>query len=315
VSLLVAEEFLRGPAPRGYGLGLHAFGKVNLGLRVGRRRPDGFHEIRTVLQTIDLADTLYARPASRLRLSVRVVEPARGRGLALGPPARNLVLRAARLLRAERKVLAGADLLLIKRIPPGSGLGGGSSDAVAALRLLGRMWGIPLPLAEIERLALRLGSDCPFFARGGRARARGRGEILRFLPVPRQRLVVVLPRRGVATREAYRLFAVAKRLTGGGPARRLLAPLSPRQHLDRARSGMPNLLEQVVCRRYPEVARARELLALPGVSAVQMSGSGSAVFGILSPGVRPNRLVPLQLEGSSAAVACRFTRTGARWCT
>lgn len=315
MSLLSAPALLAEP-PRGYRLGIHAFAKINLGLWVGERRPDGYHEIRTTFQTIDLADTLYARPARDLRLAVRVEPPARGRGLPLGRPAQNLVLRAARLLRDERKVLAGAEMLLVKRIPAGSGLGGGSSDAVAALRLLSRLWGLRLPPAELHRLALRLGSDCPFFVRGGRARASGRGDKLFPLPVPAgARVVLALPRGGVPTREAYRLFARAKRLTGGKRDRRLFAPLSPRQHRDRARSEMPNLLEELVCRRFPEVARARELLALPGVSAVQMSGSGAAVYGLLLPGTRPNRLVSLQLERSSAVVVSRFTKTGSRWCT
>lgn len=316
MSLRPAAALLARPRPRGYRLGLHAFAKINLGLWVGARRSDGYHEIRTTFQSIDLADTLYARPGRGLRLVVRVEPPARGRGLPLGRPAQNLVLRAARLLRAERKVLAGAEMLLVKRIPAGSGLGGGSSDAAAALRLLSRLWGLRPSSRELHRLAAQLGSDCPFFVRGGRALATGRGEVLARRPVPhRRRVLVVLPRGGVPTREAYRLFANAKRLTPGEPDRRLLAPHSPRQHRDRARSVMPNLLEDVVCRRFPEVARARELLALPGVSAVQMAGSGAAVYGMLSPGTRPNRLVSLQLERCSAVVVSRFTRIGSRWCT
>ncbi len=317
MTLQRADDFLREPRPRGYALGIHAFAKINLGLWVGRTRSDGYHEIRTTYQTVSLADTLYARPARRrVRLRVRVAGLARGRGLPLGAPAGNLVRRAAELLRTARKISTGADLLLVKRIPAGSGVGGGSSDGVAALRLLSRLWGARVSPDEMRALALRLGSDCPFFVSGGRAAARGRGERLAALSIHRlARVVLAFPRRGVPTRTAYRLFTAAKDLTLVRAPRRLSKPLSPRRHRDCARSLMPNLLEEPVCRRFPEVARARELLAFPGVAAVQMSGSGSAVYGVLRPGLRPDRLVPLQLERSIAAVLCRYTRVGSRWCT
>ena len=310
-----AEDLLRIPPPAGYRLGIHAFAKINLGLWVGERRPDGYHEIQTTLQTVDLADTLYLRPSRRgLRLRVRALGPARGRGLSLGPAVRNLVLRAARLLQRERKVRQGADLLLVKRIPSGSGLGGGSSDGVAALRLLARHWRLPLHREELRHLALSLGSDCPFFVSGGRAWATRRGERLQGQSFPRlHRLLLALPKRGVSTAAAYRWFAREKRLTARGHDRRLSRPSSPRPHQDFARSLMPNLLEDVVCRRFPEVQRAREWLVERGVTAVQMSGSGSAVYGLLPTGSRSDRLVSVQPDASTALVLSRFTRVGSSW--
>jgi len=316
MSVHRAEAFLREPAPSaGYPLAIHAFAKLNLGLWVGARRPDGYHEIRTVFQTIDLPDTLYLRPTrGDLKLRVRAAGPARGRGLSLGPTASNLVLRAARLLRRAANVRAGADLLLVKRIPAGSGLGGGSSDGVAALRGLVRLWDLQLDPSVLRNLALQLGSDCPFFLKGGRAVAGGRGERLRALQVPtRHRVLVALPRSGVPTATAYRLFAGEKRLTQRVGVRRLKTPFSYRHHHETARSLMPNLLEEVVCRQYPDVARAKDSLERRGVSAVQMSGSGSAVFGLLPPGARSGRYVPMQPESSAALVLARFTRTGSRW--
>ena len=310
-----AEDFLREAPPRGYRMGIHAFAKINLGLWVGKLRRDGYHEIRTVFQTVDLADTLYVRASPRdLQLRIRTAGPARRRGLAIGPASSNLVLRAARLLRRECNVRQGADLLLIKRIPAGSGLGGGSSDAVATLRLLARFWRLTLPRNLIRQLALELGSDCPFFAAGGRARASGRGERLQALSIPTlHRALLVLPRQGVSTATAYRLFAREKRLTQRGRVRTLHKPFSPRLHQDFARSLMPNLLEEVVSRHFPDVARARELLERRGLSPVQMSGSGSAVFGLLPLGVRSDRFVPMQPESSAALVLSRFTRVGSRW--
>jgi 4-diphosphocytidyl-2-C-methyl-D-erythritol kinase len=315
MSLLRAEALRHQPAPAGYRLGIHAFAKLNLGLWVGARRPDGYHEIRTVFQTVDLADTLYLRPKQKgLRLRVHVAGPARGRGLAIGPSRSNLVLRAARELQRLHNVRAGADLLLIKRIPAGSGLGGGSSDAVAALRGLGRLWKLRTSAAMLGKLALDLGSDCPFFLAGGRAVASGRGERLRRLPVPMlHRVLIALPRVGVSTATAYRLFAGGKRLTGRLRLRTLTTPISTWHHHVTARSLMPNLLEEVVCRRYPDIARARDSLERCGVSDVQMSGSGSAVFGFLPPGARSDRYVPMQPESSAALVLARFTRVGSRW--
>lgn len=312
-----AADFLDEPVPQGYLVGIHAFAKINLGFRILSRRDDGFHEIDTVFQTIDLADSLFARPRKRgFKLRVERRGPARRAGLKVESGPKNLVLRAARLLAEELGEERGAEILLIKRIPAGSGLGGGSSDVAATLRLLPRLWNRDLGVRIRSRLSSVLGSDCAFFVRGGRARARGRGEKLRWLRISRSdRLILAMPHVGVSTSQAYRHWDDLKSLTVSSSGRNLHSP--PRALSGRggssARSLMPNELEEVVSRHYPEVGRAKELLELPGVRATGMSGSGSAVFGILSPYAKSNTLVPKQLQSSLEMVLARYTRVGSRW--
>ena len=314
-----ARDFLAEPSPRGYDLGLHAFAKVNLGLKVGRRRPDGFHELDTVFQSIDFGDTLYARPRPRgLRLRVVRRGPARHAGFPVTTGARNLVLRAARLVQKRYGITAGADLLLVKRVPAGSGLGGGSSDGVAALRLLGRLWGVGRLEKEGEKLARSLGSDCAFLWKGGRARARGRGERLTPLPLGTARPVtLVVLRRGISTASAYTWldeFRVSNKLTARKHVHTIAALRGARETESPASRSGGNDFEEVVGSHYPEVHAARRLLVEQGVGSVRMSGSGSAVFGFpprgRDPLVRFRRLRRTPFD----VVMTRFTRFGSLWC-
>jgi 4-diphosphocytidyl-2-C-methyl-D-erythritol kinase len=333
-----ARAFLAEPAPRGFTLGLHAFCKVNLGLAVGPRRPDGFHDLRTVFQTVDLADSLYARlRPSGLRLRVVRRGPARRAGLPVAGGGANLVARAARLVRAAARERRGAEIVLVKRVPAGSGLGGGSSDAAAALRLFGRLWGARLSLGAERRLAGELGSDCAFFLAGGRARASGRGDRLRALPVPTlERLVLVLPRVGVPTATAYRLLdrsraaaaargprpaprrpprnPDAKDLTATGPPRIINLDSRIQCRVGRSSFLLDNDFEEVIARHYPVVHAAREWLSELGVGKPRMSGSGSAVFAILARGARPGGVVTRLRRRSFEVVQARFTRVGSLWC-
>ena len=179
---------------------LSAPAKVNLTFEALGRRADGYHEVRTVLHAISLADEVAFAPADELRL---VVEPPVGAeaadARALSPVVSaptgddNLVLRAARLLRREAGVTAGAAIRLRKRIPVAAGLGGGSSDAAATLRGLRRLWGLDLDADALRELAAQLGSDVPFFVTGGAALGEGRGERLTPLPPAQGRVVVMAP--------------------------------------------------------------------------------------------------------------------------
>ena len=145
--------------------------KINLTLEILGRRKDGYHEIASVLQTVDLCDTLTFAPRADGQIRVECHDPALAEN-----PAGNLVWRAARLLQQARQVDAGATIRLDKAIPTAAGLGGGSSDAAATLRGLDRLWALDLQAAELHNLAALLGSDVPFFLRGGTALAEGRGE-------------------------------------------------------------------------------------------------------------------------------------------
>ncbi len=178
-----------------------AYAKVNLTLEVLGKRPDGYHEIRSVLQTIHLHDTLTCELAPKIELDA--------------PPLTskaedNLVFRAARMLQETTGCKKGAVLSLTKGIPAVAGLGGGSSDAAAALCALNQLWGTGLSRKALSQIAARLGSDVPFFLYGGTALAEGRGEFVTPLPVaPRLWLVIVKPPLEVPSK-TVRLYSSLK---------------------------------------------------------------------------------------------------------
>lgn len=254
--------------------------KVNLSLRVHGRRPDGFHEISTVLQTIDLCDRLAIRrvdPGSPLRIDV----PGGG------APAddSNLVLKAARAFFAVLGEPArGFRFRLEKRIPAGSGLGGGSSDAAAALLGLQSLRGSPLDDRRLRAAGAAVGSDVPFFLVGGTAFAAGRGEqVERLDDVSPAAILVVVPAVEVSTAEVYRGWKAAMG-TGsgrGGEEAALLPP--PSRRGDAAAWVLGNDLEPVVRALHAEVdslLRALRNAGATGGGGPQVSGSGGAVFAI-----------------------------------
>ena len=173
------------------------YAKVNLTLEILRRRDDGFHELASLVHTISLADDLRVEPADELLTRVE--------GLEIDPDT-NLVSRAAELLTQEARERRGAELSLVKRIPAAAGLGGGSTDAATTLVALNTLWGSRLGLADLKRVAAELGSDIPFFIKGGAALMRGRGEQLTPLPPIRgQWLVLLVPPHDISdkTRRLY----------------------------------------------------------------------------------------------------------------
>jgi 4-diphosphocytidyl-2-C-methyl-D-erythritol kinase len=180
--------------------------KVNLNLEVLGRRDDGFHDLRSVMQAVDLCDELTLRLRDDGRVRLRCDAPG------VPDDDRNLVVRAARLMQQRYGVQRGVEMHLLKRVPTGGGLGGGSADAAATLLALSEMWGIDAPPADLAPLAAELGSDVAFFLWGGRALCEGRGERVTPMPAPEGlSLVLVLPGYHVATGEVY--AAWERRLT------------------------------------------------------------------------------------------------------
>jgi 4-diphosphocytidyl-2-C-methyl-D-erythritol kinase len=174
--------------------------KINRELRVGRVRPDGYHEIRSRMVTIDLADRIFVEESDEIDLTCD--DPS----LSAGPD--NLVFRAAVSLREAAGVRRGARLRLEKRVPAGGGLGGGSSDAACTLRLLAALWRLSLTEEDLSRIAAGLGSDVPFFLSGGEGEVSGRGEKVVGLPdSPVVELVLLVPPFSVATSAVYREYA------------------------------------------------------------------------------------------------------------
>ncbi len=248
--------------------------KLNLGLEVHGRRPDGYHEIETIFQALDWGDRLELSKDpldSGLRLSIQ--------GLPLDDGPANSLRRAHALLAAARTgAMGGTRVRLDKRIPLGAGLGGGSSDGAAMLVGLNRLWKLGLGDAELAALALELGSDVPFFLQGGTAIGRGRGERLEPLPPLRKgAFLLVNPGFAIATAWAYEHLRLG--LTGN-PYRISLEQV--KVYLSRFPApGMVlrNRLEDVVYPAYPVLFEI--VKALEGAGAVQalMSGSGATIFG------------------------------------
>lgn len=255
--------------------------KVNLFLHVGGRRPDGYHELRTLFQALQLADTVRVRRAPRGPRAVTLQVD----GPDLGPPAENLAVKAAEAFLDAFGVPGSVHVELSKRIPAGGGLGGGSSDAAAVLRLLGALTEMPgTPCSAREqtyRIASELGSDVAFFLQPTPlALGLGRGEVLTARPaLPRRDVVLALPPVHVSTAEAYRALARAPLEPTGA------TPHSPRDDglpsgWAAVEAGAVNDFGDVVSERHPEIRASLDALASVGASTVLLSGSGAASFGL-----------------------------------
>lgn len=241
------------------------------------RRPDGYHLIESVVQTVSLHDTLTFEPAPE-GLVLEIDDP----DLSNGPD--NLVWKAAEALLARLPHGSrGARIRLEKRIPRGAGLGGGSSDAAAALVGLGRLWRMDLGEAELQGLAADLGSDVPFFLTGGTALLTGTGTDVTPLPdLTGFEVLIVFPGAPISTREVYSRVAapLTSALKISSMPRFSHTPEDglPREVETWVRAG--NALEPYACALCPAIGRIKERLQAAGASAASMTGSGSAVFGI-----------------------------------
>lgn len=253
------------------GLVLRTSAKVNLALEVLGKRGDGYHEIATVLQAVDLFDRLTMETADILSLHADDPELPTDDG--------NLVMRAARLLQKTAGIEKGARLRLQKRIPVAAGLGGGSSDAAATLLGLNRLWGLRWPRARLQELAVELGMDVPFFLGTGRAVASGRGERLQALPGGGgYALVLVNPRTPLSTREVYGRVPAGWHAEPTGTERVIEA--LRRRNVAALAAALTNNLERVVEPVLPVIGRMKAALLAAGALGAIMSGSGPTVFGL-----------------------------------
>jgi 4-diphosphocytidyl-2-C-methyl-D-erythritol kinase len=268
---------------------LRAFAKINLGLRVLAERPDGFHEIRTIYQTIALHDWLeislhQAREGIQLECDSPEIPSGR----------ENLVYRACDLWRRARSFRGGVRVRLEKTIPVGSGLGGASSDAAVTLEGLERLAGEKLPLPMRFSLAAQLGSDVPLFLLGGRVLGCGRGEEVYPLPdLPPRKCLVVFPGFPISTAQAYR--GLDSRLTSQGKPRTInnvgAWPQFPLLDWGPAE----NDFEPVVFAKWPELARLKRHLIRAGAEIASLTGSGSAVYAVFESNrqlLHASKLIP-----------------------
>ena len=278
------------------GLTLRAFAKINLNLQVLGRRRDGYHELRTVVQSITLHDVLELRIGGE-GLRLETDDP----DLPTGPD--NLVRQAVERLAPPLTAGHGLFVRLIKRIPSGAGLGGGSSDAAAALVGVDHLYGLGLAASGMLAHAAALGSDVPYFLVGGTALLTGRGTEVHPLPdaFPSE-LVVVYPGQPLATRSVYAQLQE--------PLTLVPEPVSisrfgriPAAVESWVSSG--NDLEPHATRLRPDIGRIRAALAEAGASAAAMSGSGSAVFGVFADAERARTAAEFMEQAGYRAYPCR----------
>lgn len=282
--------------------------KLNLFFELLARRTDGFHEIESLMVPIDLFDSLAAAPleSSRIELNCRWAAPGASASAELGelpPPEKNLAYRAVALLRHRAGIDRGIALTLSKRIPSLAGLGGGSSDAAAALVAANEVWRLNWTREQLAEVAAQLGSDIPFFVYGGAAICRGRGELIEPLHVPLAlHFVVVRPPAGLSTAAVYGNSEVPRAPRHVEPLVRALARGDGRE----LPSLIHNQLEGAAYRLSPWIEKVRREFAAQGCLATQMSGSGTSYFGICRHARHARRVAGrLQSRGIGRVYACR----------
>ncbi|MGB2665696.1 MAG: 4-(cytidine 5'-diphospho)-2-C-methyl-D-erythritol kinase [Candidatus Acidiferrum sp.] len=267
-----------------------AFAKVNLRLDVLGKRADGYHELRTIFHTVTLQDTLRFCPrrAQGIELHIEGNEQ-----LSQEAAEKNLVYRAVDALRRELKIRPGVDILLQKKIPAGRGLGGGSSDAAAALLGYLQFTGRKIEAVRLMEIAAGLGADVPFFLLGGRALGIGKGDEIYPLPdIPKLTLLIVSPRDiHVPTPDAYRWLHAPElaSLTKFAANHKLFEFCALCWSAQGERSS--NDFEEAVFRRHPRLNKIRRTLLQAGASEALLAGSGSAVFGVFPSPAKARRAV------------------------
>jgi len=256
---------------------LESFAKLNLYLRILGRRSDHYHNLKTLFERISLFDSIVLTPRLDKKIKIRCDNPQ------VPSDKTNLVFRAAKILQDASKVKKGVDIKITKRIPIGSGLGGGSSNAACVLKGLNKLWGLGLSRDKLVKFSRGIGSDvaffiydCPF------AEGRGRGDIIKPLTALKKlRLwqVVVVPRLEVPTARIYRLWDSLKlQLTRPVPDVKILSWALQKKNRSLIKETLDNNLEPVTARKYPEIRRIKEEMFKAGARIALMSGSGSAVF-------------------------------------
>ncbi len=289
---------------------LRAFAKINLTLDVFSKRPDGYHGIASVMQAISLHDTLeLSRNADGVEFTCDGPESD---GIPTGDE--NLVVRAATMaIESSSASFGGVSLHLNKQTPSQAGLGGGSSDAAAALVGVNRLLGLSLSETELLELASRLGSDVPYFLLGGTAVARGRGEQLTAAAdAPELWLVVVKPDENVSTGWAYDELDSSPNRSSHRGTRRMEQAISENNR-ELIISRTCNDFELPVFSRYPRLAWLQDELLMAGAINARLCGSGSALFGVASSEAEANHIAnSLRSKYSKVYTTRTLTRTESR---
>lgn len=302
------------PQVNHHSLSLPSFAKINWSLQILGKRPDGYHEVSTLLQTISLHDDLHFEATADGAISLSCDEPG------IPTDDKNLIVRAAYALKDRYKVDRGASIRLEKNIPTKAGLGGASSNAAVSLLAMAHLWGVAASAPVLLEIAAALGADVPFFLLGGRALATGTGATVSSLPDKAdndvQHLIVITPNAGVSTAEAYAavnsLALTTKKsdpilsssrneanLRHSGPW-----PLDD-EWTNRSQDGLKNDFESVIFDIEPEIRRTKETLLQAGALGALLAGSGSSVFGIFADREDQQRAVnEIKLEAGWRIFPC-----------
>lgn len=250
-----------------------AYAKINLGLDVLRRRPDGYHEVKMVMQTVDIYDDLFLEKTEKPGVELQI----EGSELTAGKD--NLICRAAELFMEEKGIAGGVKIRLVKRIPIAAGMAGGSSDAAATLRGMNELWETGCSAQELQKLGVRLGADIPYCVVGGTMLSEGIGEILTPLPAPPECvLLIAKPEISVSTKFVYENLH-ADTLKSHPDIDGMVEAIR-RGQLEGITERMGNVLETVTTRTYPVIEEIKTVMKEKGAENALMSGSGPTVFGI-----------------------------------
>ena len=260
-----------------------AYAKINLALDITGKRPDGYHEIKSVMQELSLHDhvdlEINADPFVKLFVT--------GAGTEIPTDVTNAAVKAANLMRETFRIPEGVSIHITKRIPAAAGLGGGSADAAAVIRGMNALFGLGLDTGRMAELGAKIGADVPFCVPGGTALAEGIGEKLTALPaMPEFSVLLVKPSEGVSTKEAYEAFdtlpSVPHPDVDGAAALLRGKPEKNAQWLKAFRNHCGNVLEAAAGEKLPVIPEIRTALEENGAEFCMMSGSGSCVYGLFT---------------------------------
>ncbi len=252
---------------------LKAYGKINLGLDVVRRLENGYHQVRMIMQSVELADTVTMRRLSEDRIVLKTDKPG------LPCDERNLAYKAASLMKEQFSLPSGVEIMLEKRIPVAAGMAGGSADCAAVLKGMNELFGLGASFEELQKIGVKLGADVPYCLMGGCALSEGIGEVLTALPKPPAcTLLLAKPNINVSTKYVYeslRLDELKRHPDIDGIVQSIETG-----DLERLCGKLENVLESVTGKEYPVIGKIEESMKEEGALQALMSGSGPTVFGI-----------------------------------
>ena len=265
---------------------IKAYAKINLLLQVLEKRPDGYHNLASVMQEIGLFDLLTISKAPK-----GIALTCSEQNLTVGTD--NLVYKAVLSMQAEadrlKKPVSGLKIHIQKNIPIRAGLGGGSSDAAATLKALNKLWLLRLPDKKLIQIGAKIGSDVPFFIKGGTALAKGRGELLTpWTGIPSFRLVLIKPLLSISTAWAYKNLKIS--LTKSPKNIKIIQYSLKTKRFNQLKQYLQNDLEAVCITKYPLILKIKHRLLAAGATITLMSGSGSTVFGLIASQTAENSI-------------------------